>query len=598
MPFIVNCERIRRTEWYYLRYPINDQLQQRIKNLPDDTRKWNAGMLCWEVKTISVFALIKRYKGSKKIHFDFGNDESRKIFINQVKKLEIKELEKRKFIAKLNVKKEHWVKYKQELEETYVEYSEKLHAFLKEGTKLYPHQIVAALFMSTVKNTLLALDMGTGKSLSAIAACEMNGFERVIVITPKSLMFNYRNEIKKFSNSSVYIVNWKKNDCGIENARYIIINYDFFNSSNKDYANKKWRDLNINVIDALILDECQKIKNSKTNIFKNYKRIFNDNIFRNNNRFSAYLSGTPIVNRAKELYNVLHEISPLEFTTKKYFYSYYLGMFRDINGGYGWTVDEANTKFEELFHKISPFVYRKKIEDVIDSLPDKTYQKIMLELDDSEQKTYDEIELGVYNEFTKAEEKNALTVMLRLRQYTSHSKINYIYELIDNILECGEKVVIFDVFKDTLKTIHNKYPNISVLHTGDEKIEDRNNAINSFQDNNSDIKIFLSTFSSGNFGITLTAASKMFLLTLPYSLGEYSQAAARIFRIGQKNNVVIYPIIITNTIDAYVYNLIESKQSEVSKVIDNEEYSSNAEESVFGDVIKKIKEKYENNNLF
>jgi len=590
--FEVHCERIGRKQQYFLRFSPNDQLAQRIRELPDDTRKWSALNYAWEISTHSLYLLIKKYKGSNKIHFDFGNEDSRKVFIEQIKKLEVGEAEKRKFITELNIKKEEWVKYKEELEKTYEKYSEQVHSFLKPEVKLYPHQIVASLFMTTVKNTLLALDMGTGKSLAAITACEMNGFERVVVITPKSLMFNYYNEIYKFSNSTAHIVNWKKNKCSITDAKYIILNYDFFNSSNKDYCNKKWNNLNIGVIDALILDECQKIKNSDTNIYKNYKRIFNKKIFRNNERFSAYLSGTPIVNRAKEIYTVLHEISPIDFATKKYFYEFFCGMTYNYETGYGWTTDEANTKFEELYHKISPFVYRKKIEDVIKDLPEKSYQKIILELDDEEQKIYDEIELGAYNEFTKSEERLALTIMLRLRQYTSHNKIKYIYELIDSIVESGEKLVIFDVFKESLITIHNKYPEISVLHTGDIKIEDRNEAIIKFQDKNSEIKLFLSTFSSGNFGLTLTEARKMLLLTLPYSLGEFSQASARIFRIGQKNNVIIYPLIFQNTIDSYVYELIESKQQEVSKVLDNSEYESKAGESVFGDVIEKIKNKY------
>ena len=136
--YVVHCERIRKRQWYYLRFPINDQLIQRVKNLPEETRKWNPSMICWELTTSSLFFLIKRYKGSTKIHFDFGNDDSRKIFIDQIKTVELKEEEKRKFILDLNIKKEHWVRYKEELEEDYINYSDKMHALLKEGVKLYP----------------------------------------------------------------------------------------------------------------------------------------------------------------------------------------------------------------------------------------------------------------------------------------------------------------------------------------------------------------------------------------------------------------------------------------------------------------------------
>ena len=577
---------------YYVRFRINEQLASRIKELPTEMRKWNSNVYAWELTTHGLITIIRTYSKSKKIHFDFGNNDTRNIFIEQVKKIDAEEEERRIKINDLNKRKEYWVQYKKELDENFEKYSHIVHSYLNEGTVLYPHQIASAMFMNEVRNTLLALDMGTGKSVSAIAVCEMNKFEKVIVITPNSLKFNYHNEITKFTKSKAHIVNWKKNVYSIDESKYIIVNYDFFNSSNKKNAEKKWNDLGIKVIDAIILDECQKIKNSRTNIYLNYRRIFKESIFRNNKRFSAYLSGSPMVNKAQELYTVLHEISPLDFKTKNYFLSYYCGMTYDLNSGYGWTVDESNTKFEELFHKISPFVYRKKIEDVIKDLPDKSYQKIILELNSKEQSLYDTIERGVYNEFTKSVSLNPLTIMLRLRQYTSYNKVEYIYELIDNVLDSGEKLVIFDVFKEPLRVIHSKYEKISVLHTGDESVEDRNDAINVFQDKNSSIKIFLSTFSSGNFGLTLTQASKMLLLTLPYSLGEYSQAAARIFRIGQKNNVIIYPVIFRNTIDDYVYEMIESKQVEVSKVLDNEDYKSTANESVLGEVIEKIKNKY------
>ena len=132
-PFIVHCERIRKRAAYQLRFPINDQLIDRIKELPHATRKWVALDFAWEVTTAGLYTLIKRYKGSNKIHFDFGNEETRKIFIQQIKKVEAAEEEKRKFIADLDIKKEHWVKYKQELETTYIQYSDKMHALHSQG---------------------------------------------------------------------------------------------------------------------------------------------------------------------------------------------------------------------------------------------------------------------------------------------------------------------------------------------------------------------------------------------------------------------------------------------------------------------------------
>lgn len=590
--FVVRCDRIARRQAYELRFPINDQLLQRIRELPDDQRKWDVLNKIWILTTPALFALIKKYKGSNKIHFEFGSEDSRKVFIAQIKKIEVNEAEKRKFIAELNIKKEHWVQYKKELEETYIQYSEKCHALLKEGVKLYPHQIVAAMFMNVTRNTLISHEMGIGKTLSAILYVEMNGFEKVLVITPNSLKFNFYNEVEKFTNSSVHIVNWKKNKCGIADAKYVIVNYDFFNSSSKEKFLAKWKKLKIHMIDCVIADESQKLKNTKANTYKNYKRTFTKVIFNGEKISKIYLSGTPAPNRAYELYTVLNQISPTDFATKKYFYEYYCGMTYDVYGGWGYITDSAEQRLEELYHKVAPFTHRKRKFEVLKDLPDKIYQRIILEMDDREYSTYDKIEEGVANEFLQFPTRNPLTIMLRLRQYTASLKVKHVVELVENILETGEKMVIVDFFKDALYDLKEELGDVAALHTGDQNDEERAEIVKKFQDPNSDLKVFLGTVQTCGYGLTLTAASKLFIITLPYSVGDYDQVSDRLHRIGQKEVVNIYPLIFPDTIDDYVFSAIESKRKEIVKVIDNEDYKSNVNESVLSEVIQKIKDKH------
>ena len=591
--FVVHCERIPRRQYYYLRFPINDQLITRIKNLPEETRKWNARMICWEVSVSSLFFLIKRYRGSNKIHFDFGNEDSRKIFIEQVEKMKVKEIEKRKFIADLNIKKEHWVKYKQELEETYVDYSEKMHALLKEGVKLYPHQIVSAMFMNATRSTLISHEMGLGKTLSAILYVEMNGFEKVFVITPNSLKFNFYYEVKKFTNSTAHIINWKKNDCGVEEAKYVIVNYDYFNPKNTKEKKfiTKWKKLGVDKIDVVICDESQKLKNTKANTYKNFKSTFRSKLFRDGKVSKIFLSGTPAPNRAHELYTVLNQISDVDFATKKYFQEYYCGMTRD-GDGWGYIIDSMAQKLEELYHKIAPFTHRKRKFEVLTDLPDKTYQRIILEMTDAEQQIYDEIEAGVANEFVEHPNGNPLTIMIRLRQYLAQIKIQHVTELIENVFETGEKVVVVDFFKDSLYELNEKLGEVVALHTGDQSVEERAEIVKLFQDGDSALKGFLGSIQTCNYGLTLTAASKLFIMTLPYSVGEYDQVSDRLHRIGQKAAVNIYVLVFPDTIDDYVFSAIEGKRKEIVKVIDNEDYTSNVSESVLSEVIQKIKEKH------
>ena len=589
--FEVHCERIGKKQSYFLRFNPNDQLTQRIRELPDDTRKWSALNYAWEISTHSLYLLIKKYKGSNKIHFDFGNEDSRKVFIEQIKKIEISEAEKRKFITELNIKKEEWVKYKETLEENYLQYSDKLHALLNDGIKLYKHQITAAMFMNVTRNTLISHEMGLGKTGASILYVEMNGFEKVVVITPNSLKFNYANEIEFFCKSNLHIVNWKKNKCSIADAKYIILNYDFFNPSSKDDFKRKWDKLKIGKIDAVICDEAAKLKNSKSNTYKNFNRTFKKEIFKGEKVSKIFLSGTPMPNKSAEIYNIMNQISPVDFATKSYFLSYYCGMSYDFNGGWGYVTDTAKQKLEELFHKIAPFTHRKRKIDALD-LPEKTYQRVILEMDDDEYSMYEEIESGAANEFITHPSSNPLTIMIRLRQFLSHLKVKPVIELIENILETGEKVVIVDFFKEPLYELKKLLGDVAGLHTGDQTVEERAILVKKFQDPDSDLKVFIGSIQTCNFGLTLTCASKMFIMTLPYSVGDYDQVADRIHRISQKNAVNIYPLIFRDTMDDYVFSAIENKRKEIVKVMDNEDYKSNVGESVLGEVIEKIKNKY------
>jgi len=389
--------------------------------------------------------------------------------------------------------------------------------------------------MNATRSTLISHEMGLGKTLSAILYVELNNFEKVFVITPNSLKFNFYHEVQKFTNSTAHIINWKKNNCGIEEAKYVIVNYDFFNPKNtkdKKFITK-WKKLGIDVVDATICDESQKLKNTKSNTYKNFKATFKKNMFRNEKVSKIFLSGTPAPNRAHELYTVLNQISNVDFATKKHFQEYYCGMTRDEDG-WGYRVDTMAQKLEELYHKIAPFTHRKRKAEVLTDMPDKTYQRIILEMTDQEQKTYDEIEAGVANEFVEKPNNNPLTIMIRLRQYLALVKVKHVIELIENVFQTGEKVVVVDYFKDSLYEINKKLGEISALHTGDQDVEARSEIVELFQNVNSNIKAFLGSIQTCNYGLTLTAASKLFIMTLPYSVGEYDQVSDRLHRIGQK----------------------------------------------------------------
>lgn len=599
--FIVSCQQIGRRNAFSLKFPFNEGLIEKIKNLPKENRTWNPNDKLWELTTLGLLTLVRLYRGSNKIHFDFGDEKLRVKALEMMKKADANEKDKLLQLKELEKKKLHWLEYKQHLEDNYEQYSEIVHKNLKEGIICYKHQIVGTMFLNEVNSALLALDMGTGKSLISICLVELNKFKKVFVITPNSLKFNYFEEVFKFTQQSkAHIIGWNKNKYSIEESKYIIVNYDYFNGSDKEKRENKRRGfstrivdkfnkLNIGKIDCLICDESHRIANYNQT-FINYKKIFNDDIFRDNKVRKIFMSGSPAKSKITNLYTVLHEISPLEFVTKQHFDEYYCGMKWVADEG--WVYSEDDAKYEELFHAISPYMYRKKKKDVLKDLPDVIIQKVTLEMTPSEYKIYEELERGVANEFINEDVFNPGTRLLRLKQYTSHLKTKYISDLIDSIIESGDKFVVVDFFKETLKELYEKYKGISVFHTGDIKeTEVRAQMIKDFQ-NNENIKLFFGSQQTVNEGLTLTAANKIGLLTIPYDDDEIAQIYSRLQRIGQKNTVNCYLFVYSNSIDEYILDITERKKKINSLVLDGEKYVSNIGNMVMNDVIEFIKYKY------
>lgn len=588
--FKIFCSKDGRKDKFILSFKYEPILISKIKEIYYKDREFNPKDKTWTLKTYSLYLLMNNFKGRDDIFFEFDSEKNKEYFKKRVKKKidEIKKLEIRR--KELDKKKEYWIKYKEQLKETYKVHEDKLHQNLKEDVKLYPYQSEAVLYSDAVRNLLLALEMGTGKSIISISFSEFNNFNKVFVVTPKSLKFNYYDEVEKFTHSKAHVVGWRKNPYTLNESKYIIINYDFFRNKN---SIDKFKNLNIDKIDCLILDECHRVKNMSSNTYKNMYDIFNDdNIFTNNKPCKIFMSGTPMTSRAYELYPIMNMLSNIDFPNQKSFYEDYCGMVYNPNSFDRWDYNPDKANFEQLYHKINPYVFRKRKDEVLKFLPGKTYEKIMLELNSKQNKEYYDIINEVKKDLEGNEVKiNPMTAMLKARQYLSIQKVsdeNFI-EFINLMLENGEKIVIVDYFVEGLKILHEKYKDISVLHYGDVSDDDRREMVKSFQDNNSNVKIFLSTIQTGKEGLTLTTSSKIIVLTQPYTVGENDQVVDRLDRISQTRKVNVYYPLYFNTFDIKVFHLVENKKKEIKLVLDNEKYETKMNESVIHDLINELK---------
>lgn len=431
--------------------------------------------------------------------------------------------------------------------------------------------------------------------------------KKVLIVVPNSLKFNWAKEVEKFTYQKAFVLNEKKsnNKYTLEECKFVICNYDYFRSSNFNFHDKIEK-YGLSNPDMMIFDESHKLKNTKSNTTKNITKFFK----KIGDIPLLMLSGTPMPNRLEELFVQLNFVSPKEFPSKNKFYTEYCNMRYDFN--YGWVETDKPLDLDKLVDKLSTLMYRVKKKDVLKNLPEIQINKIYLELTPEQEKQYQLIESGMAKiswdnnqsflsqknndeSFTQSND-NFLTLATKLRMFNSIAKFEIIKEYIQNFNEIGDKVVIFDQYVKTLSELNEHFKTNSKLYYGGIDSFTKQSYVDEFQNKESLLKNLFITTGSGNFGITLTASSKLFMLNQSLIPSENEQCWARIHRIGQENPVSIFIFIFKNTIDEYVDDLLKDKLKVISKVIDNEEYvdNSNIENSIVKDLFNRFKQKYEN----
>lgn len=403
--------------------------------------------------------------------------------------------------------------------------------------------------------------MGLGKSLQAIAYIKHKELRRTLVVAPASVKYSWEKELKKWTNLSYVLIDSQtdlnKIDASVE---VWIINYELL---------KK----NINTLtkvhfDCLIGDEAQYCKNLTAQRTKAF-RLIARNILS-----VILLTGTPLLSRPVELYTLLNIIDPLTWNN---YYEYVRRYCNAHQTRYGLDVSGVSN-IEELSTRIQRYYIRRKKSDVLTDLPEKIHIPFPVQLEKQKAQEYDKAEENFAEyliehsgkqpaEVAKTLQAEKLARLNVLRQLCSQGKLPAAYELIDSILESREKILIFSSFVAPLEELHTHYGDKAVILTGKTEMGERGKIVERFQ-TDSDVKILLGGFKSAGVGLTLTAATAVIALDLPWNPADMQQAIDRAHRIGQTGSVSVYYITARGTIDDKLQEILDRKQKIFDKLID------------------------------
>lgn len=438
---------------------------------------------------------------------------------------------------------------------------------------------------------LIADEMGLGKTIQALGYLYANPDKRpAVVICPAAVKMNWAREAAKWVKDTQVIVCSGKNPKANEaltffynsttkvnnkNDRLYIINYDILES---------WTDF-FKAVDlkVLITDECHYYKNNKAKRTKAVKKLA-----KQAEHFIA-LSGTPIVNRPVEFFNALSSIESGLFPS---FWKYAQKYCGAKHNGFGWDFGGA-TNTEELHETlVNTIMLRRKKADVLKELPAK--QRAIVPLEIANRKEYNKVEQDFINWVRETKGKEAakkasnaevLGQIEALKQVTIKGKMKAAIDWIKDFIDIDGKLVVFCTHKATIDSLMEQFSDIAVKVDG--STQDKQAAVDAFQDDEN-VRLFVGNIKAAGTGITLTTASNVVFLELPWTPGDLEQAADRCHRIGQEADAItIWHLLAQNTIEEEIVQMLDKKRKVLDQVLDGKQPE---EESLLTELIKKYTE--------
>ena len=466
-------------------------------------------------------------------------------------------------------------------------------------TKPYAHQLIALEKSWDKTEYGYFMEMGTGKSKVLVDNMAMlydkGKINGALIIAPKGVYNNwFTQEIPTHLASHIQptMVLWTASTSKTKDKEYqslfetghdlhiLIMNVEALSTKKGlDFAAKFLRSHTT----MLAVDESTTIKNPTAKRTKSILQLGKQAEYR------RILTGSPVTKSPLDLFtqcNFLNEFL-LGFDSFYAFRNRYAHMIERNFGGRRVQLVGSYKRLDELADNIKSFSYRVLKEDCLD-LPDKIYTKREIELTDEQSKAYATMKSAALASLKgkMATAPHVLTQMMRLHQITcghlknddgttTTIKNNRMKELLSLLEEVEGKVIIwanyiYDI-ENIVKNISEEYGADSIVqYYGAISSQDRADAIEKFQDPNSNARFFVGNPQTAGYGITLTAASNVIYYSNGYDLEKRLQSEDRAHRIGQTKSVTYVDFIAPKTVDEKIVKALRSKMNIANQIMDED----------------------------
>ena len=444
--------------------------------------------------------------------------------------------------------------------------------------KLYPYQAQGALFAARAGRALIGDEMGLGKTIQAIAAAELFalhfGAQRVLVVCPTSLKYQWQREIARFAERETVVIRGlrasreqlykEESFCKITNYETLARDLDLING---------WAP------DLVIVDEAQRIKNWNTIAARALKRIASP--------YAVVLTGTPLENRLEELISIVqfvdrHRLGP----TWRLLHEH---QDRDEAG--------RVIGYRNLGHigaTLSPILLRRRKSEVLQQLPERVDNTLFVPMTEQQLNHHEEnrdVVARIVSRWRKTgylseADQRRLTCALQNMRMSCNStylldgesdhgfKADELVTLLAEIFEQPDaKVVVFSQWLRSHELIIRRLDANGwgyVLFHGGVPSEKRGALVDRFHQD-PDCRVFLST-DAGGVGLNLQhAAATVISMDLPWNPAVLEQRIGRVHRLGQSRGVQMVNFVAQGTIEEGMLSVLAFKKSLFEGVLDGGE---------------------------
>ena len=402
---------------------------------------------------------------------------------------------------------------------------------------------------------ILADEMGLGKTFETISFLSCIPEKKpILIITPKAVLYNWESEIHKFSSLECTIIDSDKETreriiLGIPKDRKTVylMSYDTFKRDSDLFEKIEFS--------SVILDEAQSIKNSFS---KRHQALMT---LKSHNKIA--LSGTPLENSPMDLWSIFDFLMPGYFGTDTEF------------------AELVESKSKRLPLLLKPFLLRRRKEDVLKDLPEKSESNVIISMNEGERMLY----LSYLEKARNLSHENKISILssiTRLRQicvdpasflegYDTSTKLSYTVNLLKETIENGHKAIVFSSFKSALmdlKDLLDEEDIPSFVITGDTNGKDRLSYAEKFNTEDG-VKVMLVSLKAGGVGLNLIGADTVIHLDPWWNPQAENQATDRAHRIGQTRPVSVLRLIMKDTVEEKVLHLQEEKKNLYDEIVEN-----------------------------